>query len=282
MNSAATASPDVIPFPAGPAAEPLRLPGYANVRFNALKHGVLSRHMVLAHEDAAEFSELLAALIEEHRPAGPTETHLVEELAGAIWRKRRVLQAEGASINRGLLTVSKARHDRPTDPDGPARAAVPFEPRMAGTSLNHPSELAEVVRATPTETRKHIAEAEADLAATIKAAEILRRGGVRAYDRAFRAFTEGCAQWWTNNLDDDEVEATAECLAKFIDVDMLPFSRQAVIEAQSHEAIKAQTLGEGLQAHLLEKLNRYETHLDRKFERTLAMLLKLKDLRRAV
>ena len=29
----------------------------------------------------------------------------------------------------------------------------------------------------------------------------------------------------------------------------------------------------------LEKLSRYETHLDRKFERTLAMLIKLKDLR---
>lgn len=49
-------------------------------------------------------------------------------------------------------------------------------------------------------------------------------------------------------------------------------------EARHHEAIKAQMLGEGLQAFKLEKLNRYETHLDRKFERTLAMLLKLKEL----
>ena len=48
----------------------------------------------------------------------------------------------------------------------------------------------------------------------------------------------------------------------------------------SHQpAIKSQALGEGLQAYRLEKLNRYETHLDRKFERTLAMLLKLKSLR---
>ena len=273
---------EVIAFP-GPAIqppEPTRTVGYSGVRFNALKHGVLSRHTVLAHEDGAEFEDLLAALVAEHQPAGPSETHLVEELAGAIWRKRRVLQAEGASINRGLLTIAKARHDRPTDPDGPARAAVPFELQMTGTNLNHPAELAEVIRATPTEARKRIADAEADLASTIKAAEMLRRGGVRAYDRALRTFTEGCAQWWANNLDDEEVEATAECLAKFIDDDMLPFSRQAVIEAQSHEAIKAQTLGEGLQAHRLEKLNRYETHLDRKFERTLAMLLKLKELRR--
>jgi hypothetical protein len=44
-------------------------------------------------------------------------------------------------------------------------------------------------------------------------------------------------------------------------------------------AIQVQTLGEGLQVHRVEKWNRYETHLDRKFERTLAMILKLKQLR---
>lgn len=38
-------------------------------------------------------------------------------------------------------------------------------------------------------------------------------------------------------------------------------------------------LGEGLPVQRLEKLNRYETHLDRRFERTLAMLVKLKELR---
>ena len=282
MPNHAPDTSEIIPFPATPAQEPQSPAGYANVRFNAITHGVLSRHTVLAHEDGAEFGDLLAALVAEHQPAGPTETHLVEELAGAIWRKRRVLQAEGASINRGLLAISKARHDRPMDPDGPARAAVPFEPKLSDTRLNHPAELAELIRETATETQKRVIEAEADLASTLKAAEILRRGGARAYDRAVRAFTEGCAQWWVNNLDDEEVEATAESLAKFIDDNMLPYSRQAVIEAQSHEAIKAQTLGEGLQAHRLEKLNRYETHLDRKFERTLAMLLKLKELRRAV
>ncbi len=282
MPTQAIDTSEIIPFPATPPQDQTRPTGYANVRFNAIKHGVLSRHTVLAHEDGTEFGELLAALVAEHQPNGPTEAHLVEELAGSIWRKRRVLQAEGASINRGLLSIAKTRHDRPTDPDGPARAAVPFEPQMAGTSLNHPSELAEVVRATAAETRKRIDEAEADLASTIRAAEILRRGGVRAYDRAIRAFTEGYSQWWADSLDDEGVEATAESLAKFINDDMLPYSRQAVIEAQNRDAIKAQTLGEGLQAHRLEKLNRYETHLDRKFERTLAMLLKLKELRRGV
>ena len=53
-------------------------------------------------------------------------------------------------------------------------------------------------------------------------------------------------------------------------------------EARHHDAIKAQTLGEGLQARRLEKLNRHEVHLDRKFQRTLAMLLKLIEIRGVV
>jgi hypothetical protein len=74
---------------------------YEAVRFNAMKHGILSRLVVLAHEDQAEFSDLLAALLDEHQPAGMTERHLIEELATIIWRKRRVLLAEGAKINEG-------------------------------------------------------------------------------------------------------------------------------------------------------------------------------------
>ena len=281
MQATPTETSEVIlfPAPATQAPEPART-GYANVRFNALKHGVLSQHTVLAHEDDAEFDALLAGLVAEHQPVGPTETHLVEELAGAIWRKRRVLQAEGAVINRGLLTVVKANHDRPSDPGGPAQAALPFQPTMAATRLNLPVELAEAIRETPVETRQCTVEAESDLAATLRAAEILRRGGARAYQRALRALDEGSAQWFANDLEDREVEATPESLAKFIDDDLLPVCRQMVVEVRGHEAIKSQTLGEGLRADRLESLNRYETHLDRKFERTLSMMLKLKELRR--
>jgi hypothetical protein len=48
-------------------------------RFNALKHGVLSRYTVLPWEDADEYSALVDALTTEHAPLGPTEEHLVED-----------------------------------------------------------------------------------------------------------------------------------------------------------------------------------------------------------
>ena len=84
-----------------PAAEVGHTP-YEIVRFNALKHGILSRYTVLSHENHADYESLVNSLMDEHLPAGATEQHLVEELASVIWRKRRVLQAEGATINKGL------------------------------------------------------------------------------------------------------------------------------------------------------------------------------------
>ena len=57
---------------------------YALTRLNAVKHAVLSRYTVLPWEDADEYGELLDAVVDEYEPAGPTEMHLVEEIAGSI------------------------------------------------------------------------------------------------------------------------------------------------------------------------------------------------------
>ena len=71
-------------------------------RFNALRHGVLSRYTVLPWESVDEYQAVVEALVAEHRPQGPTEEHLVEEVAGILWRKRRLRLAEAAAHRRGL------------------------------------------------------------------------------------------------------------------------------------------------------------------------------------
>lgn len=260
-----------IPVPATEDAAPTAQGGnYAAVRFNALQHGILSRYTVLAHEDADEYRALLSALAEEHQPTGATEGHLVEELAGIIWRKRRVLQAEGASINRGLKGTVK-------DAAGVIPAAAPFEFGLSGEG----TDLRDLMPLTLDEIAERQRDARHDLAATEKAAAILRRGGANAYDKALRALMPDSREWWQEFVEDEgeEYPATAEGLAVFIRDHLEPICVRIEKEARHHEAIKAQALGEGLQVHRLENLTRYETHLDRKFERTLAMLLKLKELR---
>lgn len=243
---------------------------YAAVRFNAIKHGILSRHVVLPHEDADEFGRLLDALLDEHRPTGATEAHLVEELASIFWRKRRVLQAEGARINEGMANV--VRHT-----DSLASSAVPFSYRLAGKQVD----VRELMDASPQDVVRQQREARKDLAATERAAAILRRGEPGAYDQALRALVPDSREWWQDHIDEESFAPTAEGLADFIARELAPLCRGIEAETRYHEAIKAQAMGEGLQVHRLEKLGRYETHLDRKFERTLAMLVKLKQLRSA-
>lgn len=241
---------------------------YDAVRFNAMKHGILSRYTVLSHEDADEYRALLSALLAEHQPAGTTGAHLVEKLAGIIWRKRRVLQAEGANINQGLKgAVRNAK--------GVIPAAAPFELGLSGQG----SDLRELVTMTSEDAAKRQRDARHDLEATRKAAAILRRGGANAYDKALRALLPDSRDWWQEYVEEEEYAEGAEGLAAFISEHLEPLCIGMEKEARYHDAIKAQTLGEGLQVYRLEKLTRYETHLDRKFERTLAMLLKLKELR---
>ena len=242
---------------------------YEAVRFNAMKHGILSRLTVLAHEDDGEFADLLAALIEEHRPAGMTERHLVEELATIIWRKRRVLLAEGAKINEGLKSAVISSKSV-------MASAAPFQRGMAAEN----ADVRDLLDLTPEDIAENRKCAALDLAATQKAAMILRKGGTNAYARARRALIQESRDWWDEHVEEESHPATADGLTEFIRDTLEPLCYQMEREARFTPAIKAQTLGEGLRAHLLEKLNRYETHLDRKFERTLAMILKLKELRR--
>lgn len=242
---------------------------YEVVRFNALKHGILSRYTVLSHESHADYESLVNSLMDEHLPAGATEQHLIEELASVIWRKRRVLQAEGATINKGLK--ESARSAKTVIP-----SAAPFEMGLSGEG----TDIRDLMDMKPEDVTESQRAARDDVDSTNRAGAILRKGGDRAYVKALRALQLDTREWWQEYLDDEEYTADATGLAAFISDHVTPFVYQQEKESRHHDAIVNQTIGEGLQAYKLEKLSRYETHLDRKFERTLAMLIKLKDLRK--
>jgi hypothetical protein len=81
---------------------PAETAGTEITRFNALRHGVLSRYTVLPWENSDECRAVLEALVAGHVPQGPTEEHLVEEIAGILWPKRRLRLAEAAAHRRRL------------------------------------------------------------------------------------------------------------------------------------------------------------------------------------
>jgi len=81
---------------------------------------------------------------------------------------------------------------------------------------------------------------------------------------------------------EDEQPATAdvEGLRRFLEGEVLPWFDNRRKELANRPLIREQAFGEALDPDKLERLGRYEIHLDRKLERMLAMLLRLKDLRR--
>jgi hypothetical protein len=174
-------------------------------RLNAFRHGVLSRDTVLPWEDEGEYRALLAALAEEHRPEGATEAHLVEELAGTIWRKRRLRLAEAALARQGIgRTVARLR--REAAPTADAGEAVLDALHTSPDEMPHAP-----ARTAPGR-------------------------------------------------------------------QMLPVPpRQAPDDRLS---IRVQALGDAHDPERLQNLARYEVHLDRKLERTLALLLRLQQLKR--
>ncbi|MFH2002800.1 MAG: hypothetical protein ABIK28_24230 [Planctomycetota bacterium] len=70
---------------------------------NAIRHGILSKSVVLRHgqlkEDPEEYAALLAGIMDDWQPCGTTEYFLCEKIAAAIWRSRRVVRWESALID---------------------------------------------------------------------------------------------------------------------------------------------------------------------------------------
>jgi len=70
-----------------------------------------------------------------------------------------------------------------------------------------------------------------------------------------------------------------EGLRRFLQDQVLPWFDTRRNELANRPLIREQAFGDALDPDKLDRLGRYEVHLDRKLERMLAMLLRLKDLR---
>ena len=69
---------------------------------NALTHGLTCRTAVLPSEDPAAYEQHRRQFLEEYRPATPTETAFVEELADTSWRLKRIPLLEADLLSRAL------------------------------------------------------------------------------------------------------------------------------------------------------------------------------------
>ena len=252
------------------------VPSTAFTRFNALRHGVLSRYTVLPWEDPNEYQTIVAALAAEHTPRGPTEEHLVEEIAGIIWRKRRLRLAEAAAHRRSLQRTLSPNEQT-------VKIALVHLDASAQTER-----VVDAIRATAADTAEEMADLAVDEAMTRRALELLGTQRNDAYEVALATLRADTQDWWADTLgmNRDEMEENQEPatpdvqgLRSFLEDEVLPWFENRKKELTNRPLIREQAFGDSLEAEKLERLGRYEVHLDRKLERMLAMLLRLRELR---
>ena len=114
----------------------------------------------------------------EHGPQGPTEEHLVDDIVGILWRKRRLRLAEAAAHRRGLEgTLASYRETVKV-------ALVHLD------TTGQSERVVDAIRATTADTEEDIADMETDEAMTRRAPELLGSKRNDAYEAALAALRE--------------------------------------------------------------------------------------------
>lgn len=113
-----------------------------------------------------------------------------------------------------------------------------------------------------------------------QAYDVLGKNQPEVYEKALKILLSDTREWWLEILEEDsDYKPNSESLLAFPDEEVIPYFSKRVAVLQHHGAIMNQAYGKALDVEKMNNLSRYEVFLDRKLERTLSMLIKLKDLR---
>ena len=222
--------------------------GYETSRLNALKHGILSKHTVLPWEDRGEYDELHQALIDEHRPSGITEAHLVEEIAGVIWRKRRLRLAEAAIFRRGLRDAVVETTSFGSGSNLSAAAALASAGQSGSVGRDA---VVEAIHADSNSTVEDIRLFQALLKKANRALALLSDGGTDAYENALKALDASTREWWGETLEevDEEFEtsysATADDLENWVETKAMAYFQRQLRGLINRDSIREQAFGDG-------------------------------------
>lgn len=215
---------------------------------NAVKHGVLSNQLLLPHESAEDFASLLNQLMSEYNPVGITEKALVEDIANTIWRKRRLLSAERAGINKGL-------NESVTSPLMLANESDPTHFRLTeSTALSHLIGL--------------------DTAGLSKKKDTINKA-FEAIDEAIESGNPSEAFYSLPVEINETFDETETDIDTFISTTAIHLLYAELNAINYIEQIRQQAWGSAVLALPFDTLARYDSHLDRKLTRLLDTLLTL-------
>ncbi len=78
---------------------------------SASKHGLTAKHIVIEHQEEAEYQKLRAGIVMEYRPHTPQEHRIADQIAQNYWRLLRCRRVETATFENGLGIVPKQSID---------------------------------------------------------------------------------------------------------------------------------------------------------------------------
>lgn len=249
-------------------------------KYNSLRTGVRAQAALLPWESREDYEQLRRELIDHHNPVGPTELHLVEEIAGVIWRGRRVKQAEASLYRREISEGARNEYFADRVVEAAVIGKAPSYINLGKVSL------AETVG--PAEDLEYMAQAGRELAQMTKIKDKVE--ACKDYEQAVKLLPEDAVDefedGWVGATDDEDetlvYDKTPAHLAIFIASNLIPALQKRAIQSRYAQDIANQLQGQAFNPEKLELIGRYETHLDRKLERMLAMLIKMQELRGSV
>ncbi len=265
--------------------------GKENSKYNALKHGIFSKVVLLKDEPRAEYRALLKGLREHFQPVGTPEEVLVEKLAMFLWRHRRLVATERAEIQKSTQFIEWDRQNRQQE-EAEEIASSPLSEMLEDNSgwirkIQNPDVLERCLELLA-ELRQgieiHGFEPERDT--SILGKIYGRGGGIHLRETLYDAY-----ETWhgTSNASEEErqregyasPEQCKENILREIDNEIRYLKRyqraQTSIDAERAELESLRRLVP--ESPALDRILRYEASLERAFDRTLNRLERLQRMR---
>jgi hypothetical protein len=114
---------------------PKTLEGKKSSSQNALKHGLTAESHVLPGEPEEDFQELLQSHENTYHPANAVEKDLVDTMALARWRLRRMATLETSLLETGLALSKEDIDERFDDVSDQSRMAFAFKEQSKSLTL---------------------------------------------------------------------------------------------------------------------------------------------------
>ncbi len=231
---------------------------------------------LLPWEDQSAFDEVRAGLVAAHSPSNAVEVSLIDRMTWIEWRRQRLLAAEAA------VHISHA-FDRAGDSSASSRTLL--RAGVTDSTVRKELSVPEILRGSDQddqETVEAIREGVSDVEAAL---QLIAEG--KAYETAVARLDEVMREWWTEALEETDdsdnckYSASNEGLEQFLTTDALPWRRNWLKANEVRPAIRAQAIAESFDPLRIRQLWEMEARLDRQFEKALAMLIRLQEMRTA-